>query len=66
MEEFLYTPYELALIIRFYNMDIVISVEFLEKIFKYDNAFIENKYRHVQKNFMLTVINMLNYLSNKE
>lgn len=66
MEKFLYTPYELALIIRFYNMDIVTSVEFLEKIFKYDNAFIEIKYRHVQKKFMLAVMDMLNYLSNQE
>jgi len=66
VEDFLYTPYELALIIYFYRMNSVDSVVFLENIFKFDNAFIESKYRHEQKKFMLDVMNMMNYLSNQE
>ncbi|MDE5754636.1 MAG: hypothetical protein K2H89_08860 [Oscillospiraceae bacterium] len=46
MKKLIYTPYELALIVTFYRMNTIKMTEFLNNIFKYDNAFIEIKYRH--------------------
>lgn len=40
--------------------------EFLNNIFKYDNAFIEIKYRHEQKQFMLDVMECVNYINNQK
>lgn len=66
MEDFIYTTYELALVITYYHMDSFASSVFLQNVFKYDNAFIEAEYRNDLKNFMLSVMNNVTYISNQE
>lgn len=66
MRDFIYTTYELALIITYYRMDSVEITDFLQNVFKYDNAFIEAEYRHNLKDFMLAVMNNVTYISNQE
>ncbi|MGN0606317.1 MAG: hypothetical protein ACI4JM_07325 [Oscillospiraceae bacterium] len=66
MEYYLYSPYELALIIQFYGMDIVTAIQLLNDIFKYDNAFIYSEYRSNQKKFVLDVMAQINSINNHE
>ena len=66
MESYLYTPYELAIIIWYYNMDCLSYVDLLKKIFHYDNIFIQTKYRNDQKKFILSVMDRLNFINNQE
>lgn len=66
MEDFIYTTYELAWIITYYRMDSVCSAEFLQNVFRHDNAYIENEYRNDLKSFMLAVLNNVTYISNQE
>ena len=66
MEDFIYTTYELAWIITYYRMDSAQSAEFLQNVFRHDNAYIENEYRNDLKSFMLAVLNNVTYISNQE
>ncbi len=65
MKNYLYSPYELALIFRYYAIDVVRIVEISENIYRYDNAFIQPEYRHNQKKFILDVMDKVNYLNNQ-
>lgn len=66
MKKYLYSPYELAVIIQYHGMDIVKAAAFLEQIYQYENPFIEEKYRHHQKQFILDVMEQMNYMNNQE
>ena len=66
MEKLLYSPYDYALIIHYHNMDVSEYMNMLKRIFRYDNLFIQSKYRYDEKKFILAVMNMLNYVSNKD
>lgn len=66
MKKYLYSPYDLAVIIQHHGMDIVQATSFLEQIYQYDNPFIEMKYRHHQKQFILDVMEQMNYINNQE
>lgn len=66
MDYYLYSPYELALIIQYYGMDIVSAAEFLNTVFHCDNTYIMQEYRSNQKNFVLAVMDQMNYINNQE
>lgn len=66
MEYYLYSPYELAIIVQFYGLDVVAASQLLNDIFKYDNAFIYPEYRDNQKKFILDVMNEMSCLNNQE
>lgn len=66
MKHYLYSPYELAVIIQYHGMDIVRATAFLEQIYQYDNPFIQKSYRHNQKRFILDVMEQMNYINNQE
>lgn len=66
MENLLYSPYDLALIIQYHGMDYIRSSELLNDIFCYDNIFIEPIYRQNQKKFILDVMDKMNYINHQE
>lgn len=66
MKSYLYTPFELALIIQYHHMDSEKYIELLQNIHRHDNIFIQPEYRHDQKSFILAVMDKLNYLSDPE
>ena len=66
MKSYLYTPFELALIIQYHHMDSDKYIELLQNIHRHDNIFIQPEYRHDQKSFILAVMDKLNYLSDPE
>ena len=66
MKSYLYTPYELALIIQFHHMDSERYIELLQNIHRYDNIYIQPEYRLNQKKFILAVMDKLNYISDPE
>ena len=65
MEDYLYSQYELALIFQYHGFDIVHASELLNKIYHYDNAFLQAQYRDNQKKFILDVMDMMNYINNQ-
>lgn len=65
MTDYLYTPLELALIIRYHKMTVQDYAEMLHNIFRYDNVFLLKKYRHDEKKLMLDVMDKLNYLNDR-
>ncbi len=65
MKNYLYSPYELAVIFQYHGIDIVRITEILENIYRYDNAFIQPEYRHNRKKFILDVMDRMNYLNNQ-
>ena len=66
MTDYLYTPYELAIIITFHNMDIERYTKLLQDIHRNDNLFIQQEYRQDCKKFILAVMNKLNFLSDPD
>lgn len=66
MISFLYTPYELAIIINFYNMDTERYINLLRDIHRNDNIFIQPEYRQDCKKFILAVMDKLHYLNNTD
>ncbi len=66
MKSYLYTPYELALIIQFHHMDSERYIELLQNIHRYDNIYVQPEYRQDQKMFILAVMDKLNYISDPE
>lgn len=66
MKHYLYSPYELAVIVQYHGMDIVQATSFLEQIYHYDNPFIQKSYRGNQKKFILDVMEQMNYINNQE
>lgn len=65
MKNYLYSPYELAVIFQYHGIDIVRITEILENIYRYHNAFIQSEYRHDRKKFILDVMDKMNYLNNQ-
>ena len=66
MKDFLYTPYDFAIIINKYSIKIVRSMEMLSEIFRKDNAFIAREYRDSEKKFVHAVMDMVHYINNRE
>ncbi|MBR5949655.1 MAG: hypothetical protein IKZ82_13575 [Clostridia bacterium] len=66
MKSCLYTPLELALIIRFHRMDSEQYIELLQNIHRYDNIYVQPEYRHERKKFILDVMDRLNYFTDPE
>ncbi len=66
MESYLYSPYELAIIIQFHGMSNADYIKLLKDIFHHDNLFLQPDHRNSEKHFILSVMNQLNYLSNDE
>ncbi|MBO6310703.1 MAG: hypothetical protein J6N70_18070 [Oribacterium sp.] len=66
MKSYLYTPFELALIIQYHHMDSERYIELLQNIFRHDNIFIQPEYRHDQKGFILAVMDKLDYLNDPD
>ena len=66
MKSYLYTPFELAIIIQYHHMDSERYIELLQNIHRHDNIFIQPEYRHDQKKFILAVMDKLNYLSDPD
>ena len=66
MEKLLYSPLDLAIILQYHKVDVVRISEVLADIFRYDNAFIQPKYRKNLKSFMLAVMDELNSLNNQQ
>lgn len=66
MKSYLYTPFELALIIQHHHMDSERYIELLQNIHRHDNIFIQPEYRRDQKSFILAVMDKLNYLNDPD
>lgn len=66
MESYLYSPYELAIIIQFHDMNNAEYVKLLRGIFHRDNLFLQPEYRSSEKKLILSVMNQLNYLNDHE
>lgn len=66
MNSYLYTPYELALIIQYHQMTCDQYIELLQNIHRYDNIYVQPEYRSNQKKFILAVMDKLNYISDPE
>ena len=63
MKDFLYTPYELAIIIHNNHLKNEQYIELLNNLHTYDNSFIQTKYRNNAKAFILDVMDKLEYIS---
>lgn len=63
MNSYLYSPYELALIIQYHQMNCEQYIELLQNIHRYDSIFIQPEYRSDLKMFILAVMDKLNYIS---
>lgn len=66
MNSYLYTPYELALIIQYHQMTCDQYIGLLQNIHRYDNIYVQPEYRSNQKKFILAVMDKLNYISDPE
>lgn len=64
MKSYLYTPFELALIIQRQALDCIKYMSLLHSIYLYDNQFLLPEYRNNQKKLFLDVMDSLNYLNN--
>ena len=65
MTDYLYTPLELAIIIRYHKMNAADYTEMLHNIFRYDNARLAPGYQHDERKLMLDVMDKLNNLSDR-
>ena len=66
MESYLYSPYELAVIIQFHDMKYAEYIKLLKDLFSHDNLFLHPEYRSNEKKLILSVMNQLNYLNDHE
>ena len=66
MESYLYSPYELAIIIQFHGMSNTDYIKLLKDVFHHDNLFLQPKYRNSERHFILSVMNELHCLSDDE
>lgn len=66
MTSYLYTPFELAIIIQYHNMDSTRYIKLLQDIHRYDNLFIQPEFRQDVKKFILAVMASINYISDPE
>lgn len=66
MESYLYSPYELAIIIQFHGMSNTDYIKLLKDVFHHDNLFLQPKYRNSERHFILSVMNELYCLSDDE
>ena len=66
MKSYLYTPFELALIIQHHALDCNKYMDLLHSIYQNDKSFLLPEYRNNQKKLFLDVMDNLNYINNTE
>ncbi len=66
MKSYLYTPFELALIIQHHALDCNKYMDLLHNIYQNDKSFLLPEYRNNQKKLFLDVMDNLNYINNTE
>ena len=66
MKSYLYTPFELALIIQHHTLDCNKYMDLLHSIYHNDKSFLLTEYRNNQKKLFLDVMDNLNYINNTE
>ena len=66
MEDLLYSPYDIAYIISKNDIGVSDTARVLNEMFIKDNAYIEPEYCDSKPKFMLAVMDMLNYINNKD
>ena len=66
MKSYLYTPFELALIIQHHALDCHKYMDLLHSIYQNDKSFLLPEYRNNQKKLFTDVIEDLYYINNKE
>lgn len=66
MKDFLYTPYELAIIIHNNHLENQQYIKLLNALHTYDNSFIQPKYRNDAKAFILDVMDKIVYISDPD
>lgn len=66
MESYLYSPYELAIIIQFHSMNNAEYMKLLKGVFQRDNLFLQAEYRSDEKKLILSVMDQLHYLNDHE